>query len=145
MATKKTVFIDGPVSPAFIAESISKHSSKTDIGGHSIFLGQIRADQKDGLEVTAIEYSTYREMAEEKLFEIREETFTKFDITCMHIYHSLGQVRQGEICLFIFTSSKHRKEAIESCSYLVERIKKEVPIWGKEILGNQNHSWKSNH
>ena len=75
MATKKTVFIDGPVSPAFIAESISKHSSKTDIGGHSIFLGQIRADQKDGLEVTAIEYSTYREMAEEKLFEIREETF----------------------------------------------------------------------
>jgi molybdopterin synthase catalytic subunit len=145
MASKKNVFIEGAISPSFIAESISKHSTKTDIGGHSIFLGQIRADKNDGREVTAIEYTAYREMAEEKLFEIREETFTKFDITCMHIYHSLGRVAKGEICLFVFTSSKHRKQAIDSCSYLVERIKKEVPIWGKEVFDDLNHSWKHNN
>jgi molybdopterin synthase catalytic subunit len=144
MAVKKNVFIEGPISPVFIAEAISKHATKTEIGGHSIFLGQIRADTLDGQEVIGIEYTTYRAMAESKLQEIREETFAKFDITCMHIYHSLGMVPKGDICLFIFTSSKHRKAAIEACSYLVEKVKKEVPIWGKEIWQNQNHTWKIN-
>jgi molybdopterin synthase catalytic subunit len=63
----------------------------------------------------------------------------------MHIYHSLGIVKKGEISLFVFTSSKHRKAAIESCSYLVERIKKEVPIWGKELFEDTDYQWKTNH
>lgn len=141
---KKNVFIEGAISPAFIADSIAKHGTKTEIGGHSLFLGQVRADKIDGKEVTAIEYTAHREIAEEVLFTIREETFQKFDITCMHIYHSLGTVRTGEICLFVFTSSRHRAQAIESCSYLVERIKKEVPVWGKEILAEGDYSWKIN-
>lgn len=141
---KKNVFIEGAISPAFIADSIAKHGTKTEIGGHSLFLGQVRADKIDGKEVTAIEYTAHREIAEEVLFTIREETFQKFDITCMHIYHSLGTVRTGEICLFVFTSSCHRAQAIESCSYLVERIKKEVPVWGKEILAEGDYSWKIN-
>jgi molybdopterin synthase catalytic subunit len=62
----------------------------------------------------------------------------------MHIYHSLGIVKTGQICLFVFTSSKHRKQAMESNEYIVERIKKEVPVWGKEILENQEYSWKIN-
>ena len=141
---KKNVFIDGPISPAFIADSIAKHAAKTEIGGHSLFLGQVRADKKDDKEVTAIEYTAHREIAEEVLFTIREETFQKFDITCMHVYHSLGTVQTGEICLFVFTSSKHRQQAMESCAYLVERIKKEVPVWGKEILSEGEYSWKIN-
>ncbi len=43
---RKKVWVEGPISPAFIADSIAKHSSKTDIGAHSIFLGQIRQDEK---------------------------------------------------------------------------------------------------
>lgn len=141
---KKNVFIEGAISPAFIADSIAKHGTKTDIGGHSLFLGQIRADKINGKEVIAIEYTAHREMAEQIFFTIREETFQHFDITCMHVYHSLGTVRAGEICLFVFTSARHRAQAIESCSYLVERIKKEVPLWGKEILSEGDYSWKIN-
>lgn len=141
---KKNIFIEGPILPSFITDSIAKHGTKTEIGGHSLFLGQVRADKIDGKEVTAIEYTAHREMAEEILYTIREETFQKFDITCMHIYHSLGTVGTGEICLFVFTSSRHRAQAIESCSYLVERIKKEVPVWGKEILAEGDYSWKIN-
>ena len=144
MSKKKTVFIEGPIDPAFIADSITKHSTKTEIGGHSIFLGQVRADEKEGSSVVAIEYTTHMELAEQKLYEIREDTFQKFDITCMHIYHSQGIVKTGQICLFVFTSSKHRKQAMESNEYIVERIKKEVPVWGKEILENQEYSWKIN-
>jgi len=140
----KNIFVQGPISPESIAKSIANHSSKTDIGGHSIFLGQVRADDKEDGKVTGIEYTAYEEMASEKAFEIREAIFAKYPLSCMHIYHSLGEVKVGEICLFVFTSSKHRKAAIDACEELVERIKKEVPIWGKELIDNQGSVWKEN-
>ena len=140
----KNIFVDGPISSEKIAQSIQNHSSKTNIGAHSIFLGQVRADEKDGSLVKAIEYSAYNEMALQKAFEIREAIFEKYDLTCMHIYHSLGQVNTGEICLFVFTSSKHRKMAIDACEELVERIKNELPVWGKELLENSEENWKVN-
>jgi molybdopterin synthase catalytic subunit len=62
----------------------------------------------------------------------------------MHIYHSLGKIAVGEICLFVFTSSKHRRAAIDACNELVERIKSELPIWGKEILDTDETQWKQN-
>lgn len=139
------IWIEGPITPSFIASSIEKHQSKTDIGAHDIFLGQVRADKIDDKTVVAIEYTSYKEMAEEVAWKIREETFEQFELTCLHLYHSIGTVKAGEICLFVFTSSKHRQMAFDACSYLVERIKKELPVWGKEIFENQEHQWKVNH
>ena len=66
----KTVFIDGAISVEFIANSIAKHQSKTTIGAHDIFLGQVRADKIDGKMVKAIEYTAYEEMANVKFHEI---------------------------------------------------------------------------
>ncbi|WP_286761201.1 molybdenum cofactor biosynthesis protein MoaE [Salegentibacter sp. UBA1130] len=140
----KNIFVEGPISLEKIAKSIQNHSSKTNIGAHSIFLGQVRADEKEGSVVTAIEYTAYEEMALQKAFEIREAIFEKYNLTCMHIYHSLGEVKTGEICLFVFTSSKHRKMAIDACEELVERIKNELPVWGKELLENSDENWKVN-
>ena len=140
----KNIFVQGPILPETIAKSIGNHSSKTDIGGHCIFLGQVRADSKPEGNVIAIDYTAYEEMALEKAFEIREAVFSKYHLTCMHIYHSLGEVKVGELCLFVFTSSKHRKDAMHACDELVERIKAELPVWGKEILDNQGHVWKLN-
>jgi len=140
----KNIFIAGPVTADFIGKSIQNHSSKKDIGGHSIFLGQVRADKIDGKEVAAIEYTCYEEMANEKMHEIREAIFAKYDLTCMHVYHSLGKVATGEISLFVFTSSKHRKAAINACEELVENIKSSLPIWGKELFTNESYQWKEN-
>ena len=140
----KKVFIQGAIPPEKIANSIANHQSKTNIGAHSIFLGQIRADEIDGKMVSAIDYSAYEEMAENVFHEIREEAFEKFNMTCAHIYHSLGKVRTGEICLFVFTSSAHRKVAIEACNFLVEEIKAKVPVFGKEIFEDETHQWKVN-
>lgn len=141
---KHKVFVNGPISPNFIADSIAKHSSKTTIGAHDIFLGQVRSDVIENKTVQAIEYTTYEEMAEEKFHEIREATFEKFELTCMHVYHSLGNVKAGEICLFVFVSSKHRTQAFEACRYIVEEIKAHVPIWGKEIFEDETFVWKEN-
>lgn len=141
---KKKVFIEGAVSPQFIADSISKHSSKTEIGAHDIFLGQVRSDIINGKMVRAIEYSAYEEMANEKFHEIREAAFSKFNLTCMHIYHSIGKIKVGEICLFVFVSSEHRKEAFDACRWIVEEIKKNVPVFGKEFFEDDTHVWKEN-
>lgn len=140
----KQIFKQGPISPSFISESIAKHATKTEIGAHNIFLGQVRADVIDGKEVSAIEYTAYEEMALEKMHIIREAIFSKYALTCMHVHHSLGIVKTGEICLFVFTSSQHRKSAIEACTEVVEKIKSELPIWGKELMDDQAYQWKIN-
>jgi molybdopterin synthase catalytic subunit len=140
----KKVLVEGPIPPDKIAILIANHQSKTNIGAHSIFLGQVRADEIDGKRVTAIAYSAYVEMAEKVFHEIREAAFSRFDMTCCHIYHSLGTVKAGELCLFVFTSSAHRKVAIEACNYLVEEIKLKVPVFGKELFDDQTHQWKVN-
>jgi molybdopterin synthase catalytic subunit len=140
----KNIFHQGPINPAFVGESIAKHSTQTAIGAHSIFLGQVRNDIINGKEVAAIDYSSYETMALEKMHEIREAIFAKYTLTCMHVHHSLGTVKAGEICLFIFTSAKHRRSAIDACNDLVELIKKELPVWGKEIFADGGHVWKEN-
>jgi molybdopterin synthase catalytic subunit len=140
----KKVFINGPIKPQYIADSIAKHTTNTSIGAHDIFLGQVRSDIIENKIVTSIEYTAYEEMAEEKFNEIRENAFAKFELTCMHIYHSLGNIKAGEICLFVFVSSKHRNSAFNACRFIVEEIKANVPIWGKEIFEDETFAWKEN-
>jgi len=105
------IFTEGPITAAFIADSIQKHSSKTEIGAHNIFLGQVRADEINGKKIVAIEYTAYPEMALKKMHEIREAIFEKYQLTCMHVH---------------------------------QRIKAELPVWGKELFEDQTHQWKQN-
>jgi len=140
----KTVFIQGAISSEFIGNSIAKHQTKTSIGAHNIFLGQVRADDIEGKVISAIDYTAYEDMANKKFHEIREATFGKFNLTCMHIYHSLGEVKVGEICLFVFVSSPRRKEVFKALEFVVEKIKAKAPVFGKEIFEDETHQWKVN-
>ncbi len=141
---KKSSFIQGPISSIFIGESIAKHQSKTKIGAHNIFLGQVRADEIEGKQVVAIDYSAYEEMAEQSFYEIRESAFAQFELSCLHLYHSLGEVKTGEICLFVFVSAPRRKVVYEALEFLVEAIKEKAPIFGKEIFEDASYTWKKN-
>jgi molybdopterin synthase catalytic subunit len=147
MKTKKArkVFMQGPIPPEFIARQIAAHRVKTQIGAHDIFLGQVRADDIDGKTVAAIEYTAYEAMAETKFNEIRERAFEQYELSCMHIYHSLGIVKAGEICLFVFVSSPHRKVAFKALEFVVESLKKEVPVFGRELFQDDSYQWKVNN
>jgi molybdopterin synthase catalytic subunit len=140
----KNIFVQGAIGASFIGDSIARHNTKTDIGAHQIFLGQVRRDEIGDKFVAAIEYTAFEELALEKMDAIREDIFQKYPLICMHIYHSLGIVKAGELCLFVFTSSAHRKPAIDASAEVVERIKKELPIWGKELFEDDTHQWKEN-
>lgn len=140
---KKSLYA-GAISPEKIADSIAHHQVKTNIGAHDIFLGQVRADEIAEKKVIAIDYSCYEEMAEKVFHEIREAAFEKYDLTCLHIYHSIGIVKAGELCLFVFTSSRHRKMAMDACRFIVEEIKLKAPVFGKEVFEDMTHQWKVN-
>lgn len=131
----------GPIPPEKAGDMTAKHQVKTDIGAHTFFLGQVRADEEDGKTVSAIEYSAYEEMAEKALHAIKEEAFEKFDLRCAHIYHSIGKVKAGEISLLVMVSSAHRKPTFASLEWIVEQIKERVPIWKKEFFDDGSHRW----
>lgn len=157
---KRDIFVEGPIAPAFIAESIAKHSTRTDIGGHEIFLGQVRADEQAAAQgsaantlttdnqqlatVHAIEFTAYRDMANEQMLPIREAAFARWPITCLHVHHSLGTIKAGELCFFVFASAAHRHEAREAVAFVTDEVKKRLPIFGKEIREDDTHAWKRN-
>lgn len=138
---KRKHLFAGPIPAGKSSEMTAKHQSKTDIGAHAFFLGQVRADNAEGKTVISIIYSAYEEMAEKVLHEIKEEAFVKFNLTCAHIHHSIGEVKTGEISLMVMVSSEHRRAVFASLEWIVEQIKKRVPIWKKEILSDGSVRW----
>lgn len=138
------LFIDGAIPATFIADAIAKHQKKTTIGAHNIFLGQVRVDEIGDKKVNAINFESYREMAEKKIGEIREYAIEQYHLKCLHIYHSLGKVNAGEICFFVFVSSQRRKNVYAATEDIVNKVKNEVPIFGREIFADNKFVWKKN-
>jgi molybdopterin synthase catalytic subunit len=142
---RRDIFVEGAIPASFIAESIAKHATRHDIGGHDIFLGQVRADRIGGRTVGSIEYTAYREMALDGMTVIREEAFSRWpQVTCLHVHHSLGPIKVGEICFMVFASAPHRQQAREAVAWVTDQVKKRLPIFGKEILSDTTHVWKCN-
>lgn len=142
---KRDIFVQGPIPAAFIAESIAKHATRTDIGAHEIFLGQVRADVLEGGSVATIVFTAYEEMANERMTAIREEAFAQWpEMTCLHVHHSLGEIPAGQLCFFVFASSPHRTTARAAVAWVVDRIKADLPIFGKEVLADGTGTWKRN-
>ncbi len=129
-------FIEGNITPEFISREVSKHQDKTGCGAHSIFLGQVRDDEQNGKKVTKIIYTAYQEMAEKEISKIRELILSKYDLKCLHVFHSVGEINVGEISFFVFGSASHRNEIFEAVKEAVDLIKKDVPVWKKEVYLN---------
>ena len=135
--------INGPITQKVITSSLEKMGQKTDSGGHSVFLGQVRADEINGKKVKAIEYSAYEGMVNAEAEKIKKSISAEFgDIKSIDIFHSTGVVEAGEISLFVLVSAGHREQAIKGCSKAVELIKEKLPVWKKEIYNDDSHNWK---
>src|SRR5678816_386769 len=91
------------------------------------------------------DYTAYTDMADKVYQQIHDETLSKFKITCIHALHSLGKVNSGQISLAVMVSAPHRQECFAACREMVERIKKELPVWGKEIFEDYTTAWKENN
>ena len=140
----KSIFLQGPIPPDKISHWLQHHQTKDTIVAHDIFVGQVRADEVDGKKVSYIDYTAYVDMADNVYQQIHDDTLSKFKITCIHTLHSLGKVNSGQVSLAVMVSAPHRQECFAACREMVERIKKELPVWGKEVFEDHTTAWKEN-
>lgn len=139
----RNLLIHGPIPGSSILSLLDEMGMKSDSGGHSLFVGQVRADEIEGKVVSAIEYSAYEGMVQAEANKIIRSILAEFDdVRSVDIFHSTGIVKAGGISLLVLVSAGHRKQAIEACSKTVELIKERLPVWKKEIYADNSHSWK---
>src|SRR5512140_2837970 len=94
--------VSGPVTPSLVAALTGELNKEIYSGGHSLFLGQVRADYVDGKAVSAIEYSAYESMVDAEADLIIKSVLGEFpDANSIKIIHSSGLVRAGEISLLV--------------------------------------------
>jgi len=140
------VLVYGPVTREIISSRLDMLSERKELGGHSLFLGQVRADVNGQRRVKAIEYSAYEEMVKKEVEAIQKEILSGFnDVRSVVILHSIGTVMAGEVSLLVLVSGGHRQQAIEACSRVVDLIKERLPVWKKEIFEDDSREWVRNN
>ena len=116
---------------------------KPEHGGTATFVGTVRRGPGDG-PVVAIEYSAYEEMAEAEFSRIVNRAAERWPGARVEIRHRLGRVPTGEASVAVAVSAPHRAEAFDACRLVIEELKKNVPIWKREILDDGASRWRHN-
>ena len=114
--------------------------SDTANGATVLFLGHVR-DLNDGLAVRGIEYSAYGEMAERELATIASECARQFGIAHLAAEHRLGALSLGDVSIAIAIAHPHRAEAYEASRFMIETVKRRLPIWKREGYVDGTSDW----
>lgn len=108
-------------------------------GGVACFLGTVRNHQ-DGRNVLRLEYSAYAPMAEAECARIVAEAEDRWDCA-VALAHRVGTLEVGETAVAIAAASPHRQEAFAACRYVIEEVKRRVPIWKREFFADGRVEW----
>jgi molybdopterin synthase catalytic subunit len=119
----------------FSLDEMIKKAKRTDAGAVVTFLGTVR---DDGIEMMELE--SFRESALQELESIRGEAVARFGLKSAEIVHRVGLLSVGDNIVAIVCSAAHRDEAFLGCRYIIEELKKRAPIWKKEI-GENGERW----
>jgi len=134
MEKKYKYLTEGKIDPEQILSGLKNNEQITEAGAQFIFIGRVRSDIVNGLEVKSLLYSAYAEMAERVIGEIREEIINEYKLTGLEIIHGIGNIKAGEISFYVSGVSTHRGRTSEAVDMTVKRIKKEVPVWKKDVF-----------
>ena len=109
---------------------------RDDCGAVTIFAGTVRnyvGSDPAGSRVDSIDYSVYQSMAEKSMAELASQVREKLPVARTCLWHRTGVVPAGEASVAIAVSTPHRAESFEACRWLIDELKRQVPIWKKEI------------
>src|SRR5262249_21786208 len=109
-------------------------------GATVLFLGTVR-DSNDGRAVTGIEYSAYRSMAERELAVIVTEASVEFATTDIVVEHRIGTLAVGDVSVPTAVAHRHRGLAYDASRYVIEQIKRRLPIWKREHYADGTREW----
>lgn len=111
-------------------------------GGVCIFEGRTRIERtEDGDTLVALEYEAYRDMAIRQMHSLAEQARKRWPIGALVLVHRAGAVAVGEPSVIIAVTSAHRAEAFDACRWLIDELKREVPIWKKEVWSSGRETW----
>ena len=125
-----------PIDPAHVLNQIGSDQD----GATVLFLGVVR-DHNDGRSVGGVRYDTYEEMAAQVLAEIVDEAGRSANTDRVAAVHRVGELKVGEVSVAIAVSSPHRAEAYDASRYIIEEIKKRLPVWKKERYSDGAEGW----
>jgi molybdopterin synthase catalytic subunit len=108
-----------------------------DAGAIVEFWGVVRRFE-DGREIGGIDYEAHREMAERQLKRIAEHATERFRLKLVIVHHRIGFIAVGEPSLFLRVASRHRSEGFRASQWIVDELKKKVPIWKKPRFQPEN-------
>jgi molybdopterin synthase catalytic subunit len=108
-------------------------------GAQALFVGVVR-DLHEGRRVAAVTYDAFPPLAERELAAIAKEAEGRFQAR-IAAGHRIGRLEVGESSVVIAAGSEHRAEAFEACRYVIEQIKKRLPVWKKEHGADGSARW----
>ena len=132
----RTAMVDHPLDPAALLAEVSS----TESGASTLFVGTVRR-VNDGKDVTGIDYSAYGPMAESELATIASEAAARFGTSRIAVEHRLGTLTLGEASIIIAVSHARRAAAMDAQRFLIEEIKKRVPVWKREHYADGSREW----
>lgn len=109
-------------------------------GGIATFLGTVR-NEADGTAVVGLEYTAYVEMAQKELRRILIEAAAIGSGVDIAAVHRTGSLAVGDVSVVIAAGHAHRGPAFEACRYVIEEIKRRVPIWKRERYADGDSEW----
>ncbi len=134
--TIRTAIVRRPIDAAALIAEVQDAAN----GATIVFLGQVR-DLNDGRAVRGIEYSAYGEMAERELAAIASECAASFGTTHLVVEHRLGALDLGETSIAIVVAHPHRAEAYNASRFVIEEVKRRLPVWKREGYVDGTSEW----
>lgn len=116
--------------------AIAGRSGRT--GAVVSFLGVVR-DFSKGEDIEKLDFEHYPGMAEKELVKLENEARSKFDIIDCEVIHRTGEIAVNGNIVLVLASSMHRPAAFDACEWLIDELKKRVPIWKKEFTRSGHH------
>lgn len=109
-------------------------------GAVATFVGVVR-DNHEGQGVSRLEYEAHEPMAEAQLERLAGAAAERWGLSAVVVEHRLGSLEIGEVSVVVGVASPHRAEALESCRWLIDTLKAEVPIFKKEFYTDGGQNW----
>jgi len=123
------------------AEALTRAVSSHAAGAVALFLGNVRAETNGAKTLVALDYEAYEEMALVHMTDIRAKAVSDMGILEAAVVHRLGRIPLGEASIAVIVSSAHRPQAFDTCRWIVERVKADVPIWKKDVWSDGTTQW----
>ena len=111
---------------------LSRRSLSRGMGAVVYFLGVVRADE-EGASIEALDYEAFERMAEHQFNLLFDELEKRWPVGSVRLVHRLGRVKVNEPSLWVEVVAPHRGEAFAACQWLIDEMKRVVPIWKKAV------------